>query len=100
MDSIYKFLAKWNSQADSFAKVQGVYAVLAVALLFLAAFVSLAQSNLGQTILFYAFIATLTFIGNGVIWAIVKTFVVPHIEDHTTVAPKPQAKPKAVNKKK
>ena len=81
MQSLYTFLAKWNKTTDSLAKVQASYAVLAVALFLLAGIVSLMQRNLGQSILFLAIVAGLAFIANGVIWSIVRTFVVPHIEE-------------------
>lgn len=81
MQSLYTFLAKWNKTTDSLAKVQGTYAVLAVSLLLIAGLVSLMHRNLGQSILFLAIVAGLAFVANGVIWAIVRTFVVPHIEE-------------------
>lgn len=87
MQSLYTFLAQWNKTSDSLAKVQAAYGVLAIALLLIAGLVSLAQPNLGQSILFLAIVSGLAFIANGVIWSIVRTFVVPHIESKTP-APK------------
>ncbi len=89
MQSLYTFLAKWNKTTDSLSKVQGTYAVLAISLLFIAGLVSLMQPNLGQSILFLAIVAGLAFIANGVIWSIVRTFVVPHVEKN---APAPTRK--------
>ena len=80
MDSIHSFLVKWNKDNDNLAKVQGVYAVLAVAMFVIAGLVSLVQPSFGQSLLFFAIVALLTFIGNGVIWALVRTFVISHIE--------------------
>ncbi len=82
MQPIYDFLAKWNKNIDSLGKIQGTYAVLAVTTFLVAAIVSLIHQNLGQSILFLAIVLGLAFIGNGVIWALVRTFAVPHIEKH------------------
>ena len=89
MQSLYTFLAKWNKDTDSLAKVQGAYAVLAIVMLLVAGLVSLASPNLGQSMLFFAVVLGLTFIGNGVMWALVRTFALPHIEKS---APKPTRK--------
>ncbi len=80
MQPLYEFLREWNKNTDNFAKVQATYLSLAVVLLFLAAFISLINQSLGQSVLFLAFVAGLTFIGNGVIWSLVRTFVVPRLE--------------------
>lgn len=89
MQNVFKFLAKWNTNSDSLAKVQSVYLVLAVALVFIAGLIALVSPAAGQTAAFYALIAALTFVGNGVIWALVKTFAIPYIERH---APKTRKK--------
>lgn len=89
MQSVYTFLAKWNKTSDPFGKIQAVYIALAVALLFVAGVIALVNPALGQSAAFYALVAALTFVGNGVIWALVRTFVVPHIEANT---PKPARK--------
>ena len=80
MQSLYDFLREWNKNTDTFAKVQAAYFSLAVVLLFLAAFISLVNQSLGQSVLFLAFVSGLTFIGNGVMWSLVRTFVVPRLE--------------------
>lgn len=80
MQPIMTYLAKWNKGNDSLAKLQSTYAVLAFAMLLLAGLVSLINQNLGQSILFLAFVLLLTFIGNGIIWSLLRTFVVPHVE--------------------
>jgi len=80
MQPIYDFLAKWNKSTDSLGKMQGAYAVLAVTTFLLAAIVSLVNQNLGQSILFLAIVLGLAFIGHGVVWALVRTFVIPRIE--------------------
>ena len=80
MQPLYEFLREWNKNTDNFAKVQATYLSLAVVLVFLAAFISLINQSLGQSVLFLAFVAGLTFIGNGVIWSLVRTFVIPRLE--------------------
>lgn len=87
MQSIYAFLIDWNKNTDSFGKVQGVYVVIAAICVVLAGFISLISAPLASSVAFYALVAGLTFIGNGVILSIVKTFIVPHIQSK---APKPQ----------
>ena len=80
MQSVYTFLAKWNKGSDPLGKIQAAYALIALALIFIAGIIALISPALGQSAAFYALIAALTFVGNGVIWAIIRTFVVPHIE--------------------
>lgn len=77
MDTFKEFLVAWNKRTDAFSKVQGGYAALAVALFFLAAVVSLMNNNLGRTMLFFSLISILTFVANGVMWALYRTFVEP-----------------------
>jgi len=86
MDTLYTFLAAWNKKSDNLAKLQGAYAVLAVVLFVVAGITSLAQPQLGQSILFFAMVAGLTFVGNGVIWALLRTFAIPHIEKNKPAA--------------
>ena len=80
MQQLYRYLAKWSKTTDNLAKMQGVYGALALVLIVLAGIISLINASLGQAVAFYAIIAGLTFIGNGVVWALTRTFVVPHIE--------------------
>ena len=84
MEPIYTYLVKWNKNTDSLQKLQGAYGTLAVFTFLVAAIVSLLDQNLGQSVLFLAFVLGLTFIGNGVIWALVRTFVIPHVEKSKT----------------
>lgn len=88
MQNVFKFLAKWNTTSDALAKVQAVYLLLVVALIFIAGLIALVSPAAGQTAAFYALVAALTFVGNGVIWALVKTFAIPHIEKHAPKARK------------
>ena len=94
MEPVRTYLKKWNTQTDSLTKIQGAYAVIAITLLLLGGLVSLVQSSLGQMIAFYAIIAGLTFVANGVIWALIKTFVVPRLEEPKLIAPKSVARKK------
>ncbi len=80
---MYALLAKWNKTSNPFAKTQAAYVTIAVLLIFIAGISSLINPAFGQAVAFYALIAILTFVGNGVIWAIIRTFVVPHIEANT-----------------
>lgn len=76
MEVFKDFLASWNRRADTFTKMQAGYAVLAVALFILAGTVSLIQSNLGQTLLFFSGLLALIFVANGVMSAVIRTYVV------------------------
>lgn len=80
MQDFKKSLQTWNKSTDAFGKQQAGYVVLAVALFLLAGIISLINYNLGQTVLFFAFIAGLTFVANGVMTAIIRTFVVPALD--------------------
>lgn len=80
MNTFYTSLAEWNRSVDRFTKVQAAYGVLTVALFTIAAFISLVNQALGQAIVFYACIAGLTFIANGVVAALVNTFVTPRLQ--------------------
>lgn len=80
MNEFKKTLQVWNKRSDAFSKQQAGYVVIAIVLFLLAGIVSLINYNLGQTILFFAFISALTFIANGVMTAIIRTFVSPSLE--------------------
>ena len=93
MQSLYDILEQWNKTHDSLAKLQSVYGVLTVAVFLLAGVVGLVNASLGQSILFFAVLLGLTFIANGVVWALIRTFVVPRAEKT------PSSKPAATRKK-
>ena len=80
MKPIYEYLSQWNKETDNFSKLQAAYGTLAIAAFLIAGLVSLIQYNIGQSLLFFAIILTLTFIGNGVIWSLLKTFVIPRLD--------------------
>lgn len=91
MQQLFTYLAQWNKTRDSFAKLQAAYAALAIGLVVVAGIVGLLNSGLGRALAFYAFISLLVFIGNGVLWAIIKTFIIPVIEKN---APAPKTRKK------
>lgn len=79
MKSIRAFLSNWNTTYSDRTKLQHGYAVLAVISLIVAGLVSLINYNLGQSLLFIAIVVTLVFIGNGVVWALINTFIIPTV---------------------
>ena len=54
--------------------------------LLVAGVVGLMNANLGQSILFLAFVLAMAFIGNGVVWALLQTFVVSPLEKKASAA--------------
>lgn len=84
MKSIRAFLANWNTTYNDRTKLQHGYAVLAILALIIAGLVGLINYSLGQSMLFIAIITVLVFIGNGVVWALINTFVIP------TTPPRPR----------
>lgn len=84
MKSIRAFLSNWNTTYSDRTKLQHGYTALAVISLIVAGLVSLINYNLGQSLLFIAIIVTLVLIGNGVVWALINTFVIP------TAPPRPR----------
>lgn len=83
MKQVRKILQAWNSEKSSYAKLQYTYGALAIGAVFASGLVSLINYGLGQSILFVATILTLVFIANGVIWALLSTFVLSQL-DRTT----------------
>lgn len=80
MKPVMDSLEKWNKKNDSIGKLQGAYATLAIIALLVAGVVGLINDNLGQSILFFAFVLAMAFVGNGVVWALLQTFVVARFE--------------------
>lgn len=80
MKQVMNYLVKWNKRSDAFTKLQSVYLALTVAIFTLAAIMSLISPRVGQTILFFAAVSGLVFVANGVLWAVIRTFVSPAIE--------------------
>lgn len=80
MQSFFTYLSQWNKDTDRYSKMQYIYIILAISLLVVAGLVSLVFPNLGQSLVFLAGVSALVFVANGVIWAMVKTFVVPNIQ--------------------
>jgi len=77
MKSIRTSIAYWSKTYSDRAKLQHGYAVLAILSLIVAGIIGLINYNLGQSLLFVAIAALLVFIANGVVWALINTFVVP-----------------------
>ncbi|HMS93474.1 MAG TPA: hypothetical protein PKD28_03740 [Candidatus Saccharibacteria bacterium] len=77
MKSIRTFLTHWNVTYSDRTKLQHAYAALAVISLIVAGIISLINYSLGQSFLFISIVTVLVFIGNGVVWALINTFVIP-----------------------
>lgn len=89
MKSLKKELQTWSTTNDSFTKLQHAYVAIAATALVAAGIIGLINYSLGQSILFLALCATLVFIGNGVVWALMRTFIVPSTD---TAAPRTRKK--------
>lgn len=79
MKPFQQLLDQWNTTHDSFSKLQHAYVAIAVVSFLTAGIIGLMNYRLGQSILFIAMCATLVFVGNGVVWALMRTFVVSRI---------------------
>lgn len=88
MKSIRTSFADWNKTYSDRSKLQHTYAALAVLSLIIAGIIGLINYRLGQSLLFVAIILTLVFIGNGVVWALLYTFIIPR--DIQQKPPKPK----------
>lgn len=84
MKPVMDFLTQWNKKNTSFGKLQGAYVVLALSTLIVAAIIGLVNYRLGQSILYFAFIFAMVFFGNGIVWALVQTFVTSRLEKKPT----------------
>ncbi len=80
MKLIQQIITDWNKSHDSFGKLQHAYVAIAVVSFLTAGIVGLMNYRLGQSILFIAMCATLVFVGNGIVWALLRTFVISRIE--------------------
>ena len=80
MKQVRKILQAWNAEKSSYSKLQHAYAALAVVSVFAAGLISLINYDLGQSILFVATVLTLVFITNGVVWALLRTFVLSQLD--------------------
>lgn len=77
MQSFRTLFQTWNTQHDSFTKLQHAYITIAIAALLVAGIIGLINYSLGQSILFIAVCALFIFIANGVVWALLRTFLAP-----------------------
>ena len=81
MEELREFFKQWNAKSSEFAKLQHTYIVVAVIAVLLAGLTSLVNYRLGQSILFVAICAALVFIANGVVWAMLRTFILNHLQN-------------------
>jgi cell division protein FtsW (lipid II flippase) len=77
MQSFKTLFQEWSTQHDSFTKLQHAYITIAILALLIAGIIGLINHPLGQSILFIAVCALLIFIANGVVWALLRTFLSP-----------------------
>lgn len=88
MDSIIAFLEKWNKSNDTLAKMQGAYLALAVVTFLVAAIVSLVNYRFGQSVLFLAFVFGMVFALNGIVYALLRTFVTSKLDEKAAKKPR------------
>lgn len=77
--SLRDTIARWNKTTDTFTKLQHGYGAITLLLLVAAGIIGLINYSLGQSLLFLSLLALLVFIANGVLWALLKTFVIGQI---------------------
>lgn len=75
IDVIQQVLATWNSRTNDKQKLQQTYVGGAVSLLFAAGLVSLVNYQAGQSMLLIALVAFGIFVVNGVVWALLQSFL-------------------------
>lgn len=68
-------IQNWNKQYNDFSKLQHVYGILAISILVIAGLISLVNNSLGQSILFISVMLSFAFVANGILWALLNTFV-------------------------
>lgn len=84
MKPFEQFLKQWNADNNSFGKLQYAYVAIAVTSFLVAGVIGLMNHRLGQSILFIAMCATLVFVSNGIVWALLRTFVISRVEQKKT----------------
>ena len=75
IDVIQQVLATWNSRTNDKQKLQQTYIGGAISLLLAAGLVSLLNYQAGQSMLLIALIAFGMFVVNGVVWALLQSFL-------------------------
>ena len=75
IEVIQQVLVTWNSRTNDKQKLQQTYVAGAVSLLLAAGLVSLVNYQAGQSMLLIALIAFGMFIVNGVVWALLQSFL-------------------------
>lgn len=76
MKEFSSLIAAWNKQTSSFSKLQHAYAALTIIMLIIAGIIGLINYRLGQGLLFLSLFSLTVFVANGVIWALVRTFII------------------------
>lgn len=69
-------LRSWIVSTDTFTKLQHSYVALSLTSLVIAGLISLINYDLGQSLLFISLMLILIFVANGIVWAVVRTFIV------------------------
>lgn len=77
MKSIRTLIAEWNALYSDHTKLQHTYLALTILTVIVAGIIGLINYQLGQSLLFLAIVLALVFVGNGVVWALLYTFVIP-----------------------
>lgn len=75
IEVIQQVLATWNSRTNDKQKLQQTYVGGAISLLLAAGLVSLLNYQAGQSMLLIALIAFGMFVVNGVVWALLQSFL-------------------------
>lgn len=75
IEVIQQVLATWNNRTNDKQKLQQTYVGGAVSLLLAAGLVSLVNYQAGQSMLLIALIAFGMFVVNGVVWALLQSFL-------------------------
>ena len=75
IEVIQQVLATWNSRTNDKQKLQQTYVGGAISLLLAAGLVSLLNYQAGQSMLLIALVAFGMFVVNGVVWALLQSFL-------------------------
>ena len=107
IEVIQQVLATWNSRTNDKQKLQQTYVGGAISLLLAAGLVSLLNYQAGQSMLLIALIAFGMFVVNGVVWALLQSFLLrlpadtlPAATEKTTTKRATRATPAAKPRRK
>ena len=79
LESLLESLRLWNKNNGDRAKLQYAYFTAIIALVVVAGITSLLNVDLGRTLLGIASFAGIVFLTNAVAWALLQSFVLPHL---------------------